>query len=171
MPLRVTVWLPPLDAIASVALLAPEAVGLNPTLIVQVLPGITVAVQLLVAVKSPGSVPASAAEVTVRLARPLLFTVKVCAGALALTAVALKVRLLADTPSSAGAFGFTMYAAISAVSVALRFENMAISGTTPWLAAMIAAAQVATEVVHLLFNLMLAVGSGVWHPALAQLLS
>ena len=162
MPLRVTVVLPPLDAIASVALLAPEAVGLNPTLIVQVLPGITVAVQLLVAVKSPGSVPASAAEVTVRLARPLLFTVRVCAGALVLTAVALKVRLLADTPSSAGAFGFNMYAAISALSVALIFENIPIAGTTPpLLAVVIAAEHVAAKVVHLPFRLILAAGFAV----------
>ena len=161
MPLRVTVVLPPLDAIASVALLAPEAVGLNPTLIVQVLPGITVAVQLLVRVKSPGSVPASAAEVTVRLARPLLFTVKVCAGALVLTAVALKVRLLADTPSSAGAFGFTMYAAISALSVALIFENIPIAGTPPLLAVVIAAEHVAAKVVHLPFRLILAAGFAV----------
>jgi hypothetical protein len=58
-PLRLTVWgLPPaLSAIASDALRVPAAVGVNVTLIAQLLSAATLLPQVLVSAKSPGFVP------------------------------------------------------------------------------------------------------------------
>ena len=80
-PVRLTVCGLPLalSAMLTEAVRAPVAVGVNVTLIVQVPFAATELPQVLVAAKSPGSVPAVPILVTVKLAFPVLVRVTACA--------------------------------------------------------------------------------------------
>lgn len=67
-----------LSTMVTVAVREPAAVGTQFSVIVQLLPAVTVP-QPFASVKSPGFVPPSTAEATIRLALPLLTSVSGCA--------------------------------------------------------------------------------------------
>ena len=95
----------PFDVMVSVAVFEPTVVGVNVTLMTQLPPGRTGAVQP-VALKEAGSVPDNARLDTVRSANPVLLTVIVLAVAVELMAVATKavsVRVQSRRPGRAAA--------------------------------------------------------------------
>lgn len=101
-PARLTdCWLPAALLLLSVmvkeAVRLPVAVGVNVTLIVQLLPAVSELPQLLVCAKSPGLVPVSAMLLMVRVAFPVLLSVAVWAVLVVPTLVELKLRLAGET--------------------------------------------------------------------------
>ena len=87
---------PPLSAMESVALRLPIAVGLNFSVIEQLLAAATDEPQLLVSLKSPGLVPPKVMLVTLRAVVPTLVRVTVCAALVTPTLVPGKGTVAAD---------------------------------------------------------------------------
>jgi hypothetical protein len=98
-PIRLTLWGLPLalSAMASEALRAPVADGVNVTLIVQFAPAPTVLTQLFVWAKSPGLVPPSVTLDMLRGALPEFERVTACAALVVPTPCGLNMRLAVET--------------------------------------------------------------------------
>ena len=98
-PLRLTFWglAPPLLETVNVPVLVPAAVGLNVTLIRQLVPAATLLPQPLLGIKSAVLVPAIATLVMLKLTLPTLFRVTVCGALLLPTPVDGNVRLFTDS--------------------------------------------------------------------------
>ena len=84
----------------TVALRLPTALGLNFSVMVQLLPAPTDEPQLLLSMKSPGFVPPLVTPVMPKAVVPTLVSITVCAGLVTPTLVVGKVKLVADNFTS-----------------------------------------------------------------------
>ena len=103
-PVRLTdCWLPATLLLLSVtfkeAARLPEAVGVNVTLIVQLLPAASELPHVVISAKSPGFVPVTATPAMLISAFPVLLSVTVCAALVVPTFWPLKARLVVVTPA------------------------------------------------------------------------